>query len=511
MLSSVEPSLLNFTENDSATVISQTVTINDADSSILQSATIEISNNFNASEDQLGFTNQNGISGSYDAASGVLSLTGSATLANYESALRSVTYINTSDNPDPSVRTVSFSASDGSGISNLESRNITVDQINDSSVITNIENSSLFYVENSAAVPLTDTLTIIDLDNTMLSSASIVITDNFSAGDDSLVFFDQNGITGSYNAVSGTLQLTGSASVPDYQAAIRSVSFQNSSDDPDTSPRTVSITVNDGLSASNVGSRVVSVVATNDAPVTDNIETTSVSYQEGAGPIVLSNSLSLSDLDHAFLTSATVTISGNHQPQEDQLSVAAGSGITYSYDAASGILSLSGTASISVYEAALRSVSYENTSDQPVNTDRTVSFSVSDGVDSSNFSVRVISVSPVNDAPVLTTTDNTPLIYTENDGTVPVFGLIDVIDADDVVLTSATVSISGNYTAAEDVLQFNDQPGITGIFDPLTGSLVLSGNAPLADYATALANIAYVNNSDNPNTCLLYTSPSPRD
>ena len=229
--------------------------------------------------------------------------------------------------------------------------------------------------------------------------------------------------------------------MPDYQAAIRSVSFQNSSDDPDTSPRTVSITVNDGLSASNVGSRVVSVVATNDAPVTDNIETSSVSYQEGAGPIVLSNSLSLSDLDHAFLTSATVTISGNHQPLEDQLSVAAGSGITYSYDAASGILSLSGTASISVYEAALRSVAYENTSDQPVNTDRTVSFSVSDGVDSSNFSVRVISVSPVNDAPVLTTTDNTPLIYTENDGTVSVFGLIDVIDADDVVLTSATVSI----------------------------------------------------------------------
>ena len=215
---------------------------------------------------------------------------------------------------------------------------------------------------------------------------------------------------------------------------------------------------------------------------------------------MLSNSLSLSDLDHAFLTSATVTISGNHQPLEDQLSVAAGSGITYSYDAASGILSLSGTASISVYETALRSVAYENTSDQPVNTDRTVSFSVSDGVDSSNFSVRVISVSPVNDAPVLTTTDNTPLIYTENDGTVSVFGLIDVIDADDVVLTSATVSISGNYTAAEDVLQFNDQPGITGMFDPLTGSLVLSGNAPLADYATALANVAYVNNSDNPNT-----------
>ena len=262
MLSSVEPSLLNFTENDSATVISQTVTINDADSSILQSATIEINNNFNAADDQLGFTNQNGISGSYDAASGVLSLTGSATLANYESALRSVTYINTSDNPDPSVRTVSFSASDGSGASNLESRNITVDQINDGSVITNIENSSLFYMENSAAVPLTDTLTITDLDNTMLSSASIVITDNFSVGDDSLVFVDQNGITGSFNAVSGTLQLTGSASVPDYQAAIRSVSFQNSSDDPDTSPRTVSITVNDGLSASNVGSRVVSVVAT---------------------------------------------------------------------------------------------------------------------------------------------------------------------------------------------------------------------------------------------------------
>ena len=47
----------------------------------------------------LGFTNQNGITGSFNAATGVLTLTGSATVANYQTALRSVTYANASDNP----------------------------------------------------------------------------------------------------------------------------------------------------------------------------------------------------------------------------------------------------------------------------------------------------------------------------------------------------------------------------------------------------------------------------
>ena len=55
--------------------------------------------------DVLGFANQNGISGSYNAGTGVLTLSGMASVANYQAALRSVTYFNSSDNPSTLTRT----------------------------------------------------------------------------------------------------------------------------------------------------------------------------------------------------------------------------------------------------------------------------------------------------------------------------------------------------------------------------------------------------------------------
>ena len=44
---------------------------------------------------------------------GVLTLTGTATVAQYQAALRSVQYDNTSDNPNTAARTVTFVVNDG--------------------------------------------------------------------------------------------------------------------------------------------------------------------------------------------------------------------------------------------------------------------------------------------------------------------------------------------------------------------------------------------------------------
>ena len=80
------------------------------------------------------------------------------------------------------------------------------------------------------------------------------ISSNFSV-DDVLNFTDQSGITGSYDSVNGVLTLTGSASLIDYQAALQSISYVNTSDDPSDLTRTVTIQINDGDVDSNVVSR----------------------------------------------------------------------------------------------------------------------------------------------------------------------------------------------------------------------------------------------------------------
>ncbi len=53
-------------------------------------------------------------------------------------------------------------------------------------------------------------------------------------------------ITGTWNATTGTLTLTGSDTVANYQAALRAVKYQNTSQNPSALTRTVSFTVNDG-------------------------------------------------------------------------------------------------------------------------------------------------------------------------------------------------------------------------------------------------------------------------
>ncbi len=63
---------------------------------------------------------------------------------------------------------------------------------------------------------------------------------------------------------------------------------------------------------------------------------------------------------------------------------------------------MSGSATKAQYEAALESVTYQNTNtDDPNNGSRTVSWVVNDGTANSSAITSTISVSDVNDAPIL--------------------------------------------------------------------------------------------------------------
>ncbi len=91
---------LAYTEDNEPAAIDPGVSVNDIDNVNLTGATITIDpGDYQNGEDVLGFAYQNGISGSWNAGDGELTLSGSATVADYQAALRSVTYANTSDAP----------------------------------------------------------------------------------------------------------------------------------------------------------------------------------------------------------------------------------------------------------------------------------------------------------------------------------------------------------------------------------------------------------------------------
>jgi hypothetical protein len=64
-------------------VLDSGITATDPDSTNLTSATITMTTNYVNGQDTLAFTNQNGITGTWTAASGTMALTGSATIANH--------------------------------------------------------------------------------------------------------------------------------------------------------------------------------------------------------------------------------------------------------------------------------------------------------------------------------------------------------------------------------------------------------------------------------------------
>ena len=104
---------LAYTENQVATAINGALTVSDADSTNLIGATVQITAGYVNGEDVLSFVNAFGISGSFNAVNGTMTLTGTTTVANYQSALRTVLYSNPSQNPTTAGRTATFQVDDG--------------------------------------------------------------------------------------------------------------------------------------------------------------------------------------------------------------------------------------------------------------------------------------------------------------------------------------------------------------------------------------------------------------
>jgi large repetitive protein len=483
-----------YTENEAARIVDAGLTIADLDSLTLTGATVRIGGNFVAGQDLLSFVSQPGIAGGFNAETGVLTLSGAATIADYQTVLRSVIYTNSSENPSLLDRTIQFQVSDGVAPSNLANRTVIVLAVNDApSLTTSIE--AIAYTEATPPIAIDSGMTVADIDSTSFVSAAIAIQ-NYVVGQDLLSFADQNGISGSFNSTTGVITLSGSALVADYQTALRSVSYSNTSSNPDLSDRILQIKINDGNLESNQGTRTVQVIPVDNAPIVITSSDTAT-YTENAIGVAIDSGLSLNDPDSNTLSGATVTLT-NYVAGQDFLNFSSQLGLTGNFDAVSGVLKLTGPATLSDYQTALRSVTYFNSSDNPSTAGRLVQFQVNDGSNNSIVANRVVTIAAVNDAPTLTGSTGS-ILYIENNLGLAIDPGTAIADLDSPILTKATVRISNNYVVGQDFLNFTDQLGIAGSFDAATGTLTLSGAVSLADYQTALRTVTYFNNSDLPN------------
>jgi gliding motility-associated-like protein len=288
------PTTINHTYSSGNLILYPALTVND-DGTNLVSARIAIDTGYVAAEDRLLFTAQNGITGTFDVATGSLALTGGAELGDYQAAIRTIAYTNIGTGvKTKATRYLNLQVNDGTNNSNVST--VVLGVGNALPLITGASNT--FYATGELVI--NTSIVLADPDDANLAGASVVISTGLNASEDQLLFTAQNGITGIYTANNGTLTLSGSSSVANYQAALRSVRYRNTSATPTTTDRTFIFSITDGGAQVNL---VGTVVVINKPPVI-----TGENKQTAAGGNIALSTTILSDPDNNLdLTTLVVT------------------------------------------------------------------------------------------------------------------------------------------------------------------------------------------------------------
>lgn len=202
---------------------------------------------------------------------------------------------------------INVQVSDGGvsdSISNIFEFALTVTPINDAPSISINAASDLNYTENDIATNFITDVTITDIDNTNIESASVRFLTGFVESEDILSISDHGNIVGNWNSNLGILTLNGSASLSTYETAIESITYFCDSENPSTLSKTVSITINDGSLSSNTATRNISITSVNDTPSTSDF-TASTAESQSVEINLLNH---VSDAEDDFdLNSITVT------------------------------------------------------------------------------------------------------------------------------------------------------------------------------------------------------------
>ena len=178
----------------------------------------------------------------------------------------------------------------------------------------------------------------------------------------------------------------------------------------------------------------------------------------------------LSDVDSANLNLLTVTLTARPDGNAvESLSlnaaaatVASGAGLTVSYTASTGVLSITGTASTATYQTILQGILYNDTSDQPTTSNRSITVVARDSTNASSTSqTATITVTPVNDAPTITSLSGDSRAYSEGAGAVVIeqSGNAVVADVDRTNFDTGTLTVrsTAGGDSAEDVLAIRNQ------------------------------------------------------
>ncbi|KAI6650765.1 protocadherin Fat 4-like [Oopsacas minuta] len=412
---------------------------------------------------------------SYSYENFILKISGNSPIPEFALILSTVTYQNLAGELTGGSRTIEFLVDDNSErFSQTRYCIISLIPINDIPVIS-LSVTQISYSEGDPAIILSDEVSIIDNDDDTLSWARVEIRNRLDGENELLIgpSVEVEGIevTTDFNSITGVLLLSGVAPLIIYENLISQIRYENIGRNSTDGIREVQYFVNDGKNDSNPASIFILYNSINNRPIIDlngnlpglNFE---ISFIEDTHTSILavSPNLMIIDIDSPTLSWAQVVLKNPLAPVE-YLSVSTeNSQLISTYDNATYVLTISpyslSQTSISEFVTVLRTVTYNNPSEEPTPISRTICFTVSDGQLESSASNTSITIIPVNDIPSIDLDTSAPgnnytTSYTE--GGPPIYITsrnVSVIDNDNNRFVSLFIRITSNTTlsSGEEIL-----------------------------------------------------------
>jgi hypothetical protein len=473
-----------FTEGSpqAVSIVDQEATITDDDDTHLESATITLTNRPDGEDESLAVTTTDtAITSNYNATTGVLTLTGSDTVAHYQQVIRSLTYNNDSPEPDTTARVVNVIVNDGTSDSAVATSTVSITPVDDApSVDLNGPDSgtnfAATFTEGGAAVAIVGANAAIgDVDSANLNSATITIT-NLLDGTAEILSVDttDTSITANYTAETGILALSGSDTLAHYQQVLRTLKYSNSSQNPNTTARSITVVVNDGTSNSPVRTSTVTVVRVNSEPdlatISDQNATIGILFELPVTATDPDGDELIYDLDRTGINtpaSATITKDNNGQ----------------------ATIRWTPTAEDGAGPFMFRVLVTEQGTDD--------SFT-----DQEEFTVEIVTAPPSVDANGDGTGVDFAATFTEGEAAKVIVDTdLSVADFDSTELASATVTLTNLQDGEEESLSVDTtDTAITANYTAATGVLTLTGSDTVENYQMVLRTLKYGNVSEDPGT-----------
>ena len=431
------------------------------------------------------------IIGSWDAETLTLTLSGSGTLAQYEEAIKAVTFSATQG--ALLVRGLSISATDEDDVDNIAPGFVTVGVWPAAKLpplVTPIAGGGFTLGGNPTKI--VSAVDIVDGDSGKLSKLTVKIATLAQAGDVlNYAAPEGNPVVGTWNAAERTLTLSGDATLAQYEEALKAVTFSATGGALLVRGLSISATDEDGVDNIAPGFVTVGVGA---APTLPPLVTPIAGggFTLGGNPANVVSAVDIVDGDSGKLSKLTVRIVTFAQ-SGDVLNYVAPSGnpVTATWNAADFTLTLTGAGTLAQYEEALKAVTF--TATQGAALVRGLSISATDEHGIANIAPGFVTLgvsSPTRYVPLVTPIGGRS--YTIGDSPVKPVASVSIVDADSSHLQKVTMSVT-TFGKAGDTLIFAGLSGnpVTATYDAGTRTLTLSGVATKQQYEDALKAVTF--------------------